>query len=166
MIDVVDQATRSRMMSSIRSRNTGPEVALRSALHRLGFRFRLHRAGLPGRPDIVLPRHDAVVFVHGCFWHRHPGCRLAYTPRSRQDFWELKFAANVDRDARQRAALLEGGWRVAVVWECAMREQGAQAVAAALAGWMTGCGRELEIGGSGAAKDRAGEPANAVRKRS
>ncbi|MGO4815947.1 very short patch repair endonuclease, partial [Cupriavidus sp. 2MCAB6] len=87
MADIVDSTTRSRMMASIRGRNTAPEVALRSAIHRLGLRFRLHCAGLPGRPDVVLPRHRAVVFVHGCFWHRHPGCRLAYSPGSRVDFW-------------------------------------------------------------------------------
>lgn len=146
MADIVDAATRSRMMASIRGRNTRPEVALRSALHRLGLRFRLHRAGLPGRPDIVLPRHRAVVFVHGCFWHRHPGCRLAYDPRSREEFWQAKFAGTVERDARQRTALLDGGWRVATVWECALRKRGAGEIAAELAGWLEGGEAEREIG--------------------
>ena len=146
MADIVDAVTRSRMMASIRGRNTRPEVAVRSALHRLGLRFRLHRAGLPGRPDVVLPRHRAVVFVHGCFWHRHPGCRLAYDPRSREEFWQAKFARTVERDARQRAALLHDGWRVASVWECALRERGAAEVAAELAGWLEGGQAEREIG--------------------
>ena len=146
MTDVVDRATRSEMMASIRGRNTGPEVALRSALHCLGLRFRLHRVGLPGRPDVVLPRYRATVFVHGCFWHRHADCHLAYTPRTRVDFWRAKFAANVKRDARQRTALLEDGWRVATVWECAIRARRADAVAAELAAWLAGSGRELEIG--------------------
>lgn len=156
MADTVDSTTRSRMMASIRGRNTRPEVALRSAIHRLGLRFRLHRAGLPGRPDIVLPRHRAVVFVHGCFWHRHPCCRLAYNPRSRVNFWQAKFAGNVERDARQRAALLGDGWRVVTVWECALRERGAENVAAELAGWLGGGGAELEIG----APALAGAPAS------
>lgn len=133
-------------MATIRGRNTAPEVVLRSALHRRGLRFRLHRAGLPGRPDVVLPRHRAVVFVHGCFWHRHPGCRLAYNPRSREEFWQAKFAGTVERDARQRAALLGDGWRVATVWECALRERGAHDVARELAGWLVGEGADLEIG--------------------
>ena len=146
MADIVDTVTRSRMMASIRGRNTRPEVALRSALHRLGLRFRLHREGLPGRPDIVLLRHRAVVFVHGCFWHRHPGCRLAYDPRSREDFWQAKFAGTVARDARQREALLAEGWRVATVWECALRERGAEEPARELAGWLEGAEAEREIG--------------------
>lgn len=145
-------------MASIRGRNTAPEVALRSAIHRLGLRFRLHCAGLPGRPDVVLPRHRAVVFVHGCFWHRHPGCRLAYSPGSRVDFWQAKFAGTVERDARQRAALLGNGWRVVTVWECALRERGAEDVARELARWLGGAGAELEIG----APALAGAPAPAA----
>lgn len=146
MVDIVDAATRSRIMAAIRGRNTGPEMLLRSALHKRGLRFRLHRAGLPGRPDVVLPRHRAVVFVHGCFWHRHPGCRLAYNPRSREKFWQAKFAGTVDRDAQQRAALLGDGWRVATIWECALRKRGADEVAQELAGWLAGEGANLEIG--------------------
>jgi DNA mismatch endonuclease (patch repair protein) len=87
-------------MSRIRSTDTAPERAVRSILHRMGFRFRLHRRDLPGTPDVVLPRHRTVVFVHGCFWHRHPECRYAYEPKSRQEFWRAKFAANVTRDRR------------------------------------------------------------------
>ena len=99
MTDVVDRATRSRMMSGIRGRDTKPEKQVRSFLHRAGLRFRLH-ASLPGKPDLVFPKHGAVVFVHGCFWHRHAGCRYATTPSSNVDFWQAKFDANVARDKR------------------------------------------------------------------
>lgn len=122
MADVVDSATRSRMMAGIRGANTQPEVRLRKALHRLGLRFRLHRAGLPGRPDIVFPGRMAVVLVHGCFWHRHKGCRFATVPATRPDFWETKFRTNVERDARNVAALRKLGWRVRIVWECDIRK--------------------------------------------
>ena len=109
------------MMSGIRSKNTRPEMLLRKALHARGFRYRLHGANLPGKPDLVFPRYRAVCFVHGCFWHRHPGCRFATTPATRAEFWETKFGDNVVRD-RDNGALLETrGWRVAVVWECSTR---------------------------------------------
>ena len=110
------------MMAGIRGANTQPEVRLRKSLHRLGLRFRLHRAGLPGRPDIVFPGRMAVVLVHGCFWHRHKGCRFATVPATRPDFWETKFRANVERDARNVAALRKLGWRVRIVWECDIRK--------------------------------------------
>lgn len=106
------------MMSGIRGRDTRPEITVRRYLHRAGFRYRLHARELPGSPDIVLPRYRAVVFVHGCFWHCHSGCRYAYRPKSRQEFWENKLAANVERDARDQSRLVEAGWRVFVVWEC------------------------------------------------
>ncbi len=105
-------------MSRIRGRDTKPEVAVRSVLHSLGFRFRLHRKDLPGRPDIVLARHQTVVFVHGCFWHRHARCRFAYRPKSNIAFWSQKFRSNVVRDRRDRRHLHGLGWRVVVVWEC------------------------------------------------
>ncbi len=105
-------------MSRIRAKDTGPELLVRSALHRMGFRFRLHHAGLPGRPDIVLKRHMTAVFVHGCFWHRHPKCRFAYTPKTRVAFWSAKFAANTLRDKKVRRALQAIGWRTIVIWEC------------------------------------------------
>jgi DNA mismatch endonuclease (patch repair protein) len=105
-------------MSRIRSRDTVPELQVRSALHRAGYRFRLHRKDLPGRPDIVLPKHSTVVFVHGCFWHRHPGCRFAYLPKSRVAFWRKKFNDNVERDRRNRRDLRRRGWRVITIWEC------------------------------------------------
>src|SRR5687768_16771374 len=100
-MDVVDRATRSRMMAAISGRNTVPELSVRRALHAAGLRFRLHRRDLPGSPDLVLARFKAVVFVHGCFWHRHRGCRFATTPRSNASFWSQKFEANVERDRRQ-----------------------------------------------------------------
>lgn len=105
-------------MSRIRSSNTSPELALRRALHALGIRFRLHRKDLPGKPDIVLPRHKTVVFVHGCFWHRHAGCKVASTPKTNTAFWEEKFQRNMVRDERNTALLKGLGWKVLVVWEC------------------------------------------------
>jgi DNA mismatch endonuclease (patch repair protein) len=118
MADIVDRATRSRMMSGIRAGNTKPEVAVRSFLHRAGLRFRLHSRSLPGTPDVVLPRWRTVVFVHGCFWHRHPGCPKAYTPKSNKAFWMTKFRRNVARDAATAAMLKAEGWRVITIWEC------------------------------------------------
>jgi DNA mismatch endonuclease (patch repair protein) len=105
-------------MAAIRGRDTSPELKVRSLLHRLGYRFRLHRRDLPGSPDIVLPKHKIVVFVHGCFWHRHPGCSQATTPKTREVFWGRKFQQNVERDHRQQQQLREMGWSVMVVWEC------------------------------------------------
>lgn len=118
MVDRLTPERRSWNMSRIRGRDTKPELVVRKLLHEMGYRFRLHRADLPGRPDIVLPRHKTVVFVHGCYWHRHPGCRFAYTPKSRQGFWNAKFASNVARDQRNQFDLTDAGWRVVVIWEC------------------------------------------------
>ncbi|MDR9750992.1 DNA mismatch endonuclease Vsr [Pseudomonas sp. SZMC_28357] len=112
---------RTKIMRSVSRGDTRPEILVRSLLHQLGFRFRLHQKSLPGTPDIVLPKYHTVVFVHGCFWHRHPGCRYASTPKTRQDYWLPKFEANVMRDARKEAQLHELGWRVLVVWECETR---------------------------------------------
>jgi len=120
-MDVVDRATRSRMMSGIRGKDTKPELAVRSFLHRAGMRFRLH-AKLPGKPDLVLPRYRTVVFVHGCFWHRHEGCRYATTPASNAGFWQEKFTGNVRRDERVKRQLEEEGWRVETVWACQLGE--------------------------------------------
>lgn len=105
-------------MRNVRGKNTTPELVVRSALHRAGYRFRLHRKDLPGRPDIVLPRLRTVVFVHGCFWHRHHGCRAASQPSTRRSFWSEKFARNMERDRRNLDALQADGWAVHVVWEC------------------------------------------------
>ena len=107
-------------MSRIRSTNTKPEVALRRALHRLGFRFRLHGSHLPGKPDIVLTKYRTVIFVHGCFWHRHEGCKIATTPKSNTEFWIEKFSRNVIRDAATLDHLEALGWRVIVAWECGL----------------------------------------------
>lgn len=118
--DIVSPETRSRMMSGIGGKNTKPELVLRSALHRQGFRFRLHRKDLPGRPDMTFPRYQAVLFVHGCFWHGH-GCHLFKWPSSRESFWREKIAGNIERDRRQTTALTEAGFRVGIVWECALK---------------------------------------------
>lgn len=118
MADIVNKETRSKMMSGIRCKNTKPEMLVRSGLHKMGYRFRLHVKGLPGKPDIVLPKYRTVIFVHGCFWHRHSGCKYAYTPKSRTDFWTQKFAKNTERDTDNRANLNKAGWIVLTVWEC------------------------------------------------
>ena len=123
MSDIVNKATRSRMMSNIRSVNTKPELHVRSLLYRRGFRFRLHRRDLPGRPDIVLARYRAVVFVHGCFWHGH-SCPAFKIPTTRRDFWQAKIAYNRGNDCRALAALAACGWRTAIVWECAIKGRG------------------------------------------
>lgn len=117
-MDIVDQSTRSQMMSTIRGGDTAPEMLARSYLHRAGLRFKVHAKGLPGRPDIVLPMFKTAVFIHGCFWHRHEGCKLAAVPATRTNFWLEKFAGNVARDARNNALLDASGWNVIVVWEC------------------------------------------------
>jgi DNA mismatch endonuclease, patch repair protein len=121
MTDTLTSARRSWNMSRIKGRNTGPELRLRSLLHRAGFRFRLHAKQLPGRPDVVLPKYRTAIFVHGCFWHRHPGCRYATTPSTRWEFWQEKFDGNVSRDARDQAALEAAGWIALTVWECELK---------------------------------------------
>ena len=144
MPDIVDRATRSRMMAAIGSRDTVPEVALRRALHARGLRYRLHDRDLPGTPDLVLRRFGAVCFVHGCYWHRHGGCPYATTPATRAEFWQAKFRANGERDKRNQHDLLESGWRVAVVWECALRRQGDFETAMKLDRWLRGSDRTFE----------------------
>lgn len=118
MADFLDRAGRSERMSRIQSRDTKPELLLRRSLHALGLRYRLGGTGLPGRPDLVFPRHRAAVFVHGCFWHRHPGCKVATTPKSNTSFWTDKFARNVERDGEVALQLVALGWRVFIAWEC------------------------------------------------
>jgi DNA mismatch endonuclease (patch repair protein) len=120
MTDIVTSAVRSRMMAGIRGTNTLPEVAVRRGLHRLGFRYSLHSSRLPGKPDIVLTRHKAVVLVHGCFWHGH-GCHLFKWPGSRMHFWKTKITSNRMRDEKVMDQLREAGWRVLVIWECALK---------------------------------------------
>lgn len=146
MVDVVDAATRSRMMASIKGRDTRPEIALRRALHVRGLRFRLHAKHLPGRPDLVLPKWNALVYVHGCFWHRHPGCRFATRPATRPEFWENKFAGNVARDLRNLSAAEAAGWRTCVVWECALKASGIESVADGVVSWLRSGGRIVEFG--------------------
>ncbi|MBY0231376.1 MAG: DNA mismatch endonuclease Vsr [Gemmataceae bacterium] len=122
MADIMDAEARSRLMARIRGKDTKPEKAVRRLLHGMGYRFRLHAKGLPGRPDIVLPRHRAVVFVHGCFWHRHAECKPRNLPATNTDYWREKFRANAERDERKTRELAALGWRVHVVWECQLRE--------------------------------------------
>ena len=121
-MDVLTPEQRHRNMSAIRSKDTKPEVAIRSILHKMGYRFRLHRKDLPGTPDIVLPRLKTVVMVYGCFWHRHPKCRYSTTPSTRIDLWAKKFQINVERDRRTEMALEHLGWRVITVWECELKQ--------------------------------------------
>jgi len=134
-------------MRAIRARNTRPELRLRRALHAAGLRYRLHDKKLPGSPDLVFPRYQAVLFVHGCFWHRH-GCSRSTLPATRADFWSEKLEANRQRDLKVRAALLAMGWRVGVVWECALKakvEGGVSDTALAVANWLTGSNTDFEL---------------------
>lgn len=120
-MDIVSPEVRSRMMSGIRAKHTHPELVVRSMVHRMGLRFRLHGKELPGRPDLVLKKHRTVILVHGCFWHRHT-CGLAAMPKTRPEFWAKKFEGNVRRDAANKFGLQQLGWRVIEVWECEVRE--------------------------------------------
>lgn len=119
-MDRLTPEKRSWNMSRIRSKNTKPELYLRRALHGMGFRYRLHEKKLPGSPDLVFPKYKAVIFVHGCFWHRH-GCKQATTPSTRKQYWEEKFKGNIERDERNIQSLKDLGWRVMVVWECELK---------------------------------------------
>lgn len=121
MVDIVDAVTRSRMMAGIKGKHTKPEIIVRRYLHKMGCRFRLHRKDLPGQPDIVLPAHRLVIFVHGCFWHRHANCYYSTSPATRSDFWYEKFSKNIDRDERHKILLEISGWRVLTVWECGLK---------------------------------------------
>lgn len=121
MIDIVNTLTRSKMMSGIKGKHTKPEIKIRKFLHSHGFRFRLHRKDLPGKPDLVLSKYKLVVFVHGCFWHRHKDCFYATSPANNKQFWKKKLDKNAERDSVQLSKLLEGGWRVLVVWECGVK---------------------------------------------
>ena len=123
-MDRLSTAQRSKVMAAIRNKNTAPERAVRSVAHRLGFRFRLHCADLPGRPDLAFPRLKKAIFVHGCFWHQHQDCARATMPRSNQKYWCAKFTGNVARDARVAAELKALGWKTIVVWECELNDVG------------------------------------------
>ena len=138
MPDMVDRETRSRIMSRIREKDTVPELLLRRAMHARGVRYRLHDTVLPGKPDLVFPKYHAVCFMHGCFWHRHPGCRFATMPASRQEYWKIKLEGNAVRDRQNRQKLLGLGWRVAVVWECALRADRRDETTRELDKWLRG----------------------------
>lgn len=150
MVDVVDPVTRSRMMSGIRGRDTNPELKIRRLLHSQGFRFRLHGKDLPGKPDIVFPKYGAVIFIHGCFWHGHD-CHLFKWPSTRPEFWRAKIASNRQRDYHAVEALKDLGWRVAIVWECALKGKTRRdevVVARSIAAWLSKSNRKvLEIRG-------------------
>lgn len=148
MADIVDAATRSRMMSGIRGGNTKPEILVRSLLHRHGFRFRLHARNLPGKPDIVLPRYHAVIFVNGCFWHGHD-CHLFRMPKTREDFWREKIGRNQFNDQKNRDALIAANWRVGVVWECAIRGKGKDidSIVLCLSEWLHSEEETIEVKG-------------------
>jgi DNA mismatch endonuclease (patch repair protein) len=120
-MDRISKEQRSWNMSRIKGRNTKPELIVRSYLHKAGYRFRLHRKDLPGSPDIVLPRFNTVIFVNGCFWHRHKNCKYAYTPKSRQEFWQEKFVRTVQRDQEKTEKLIKSGWQVHTIWECKLK---------------------------------------------
>lgn len=122
MVDRLTPEHRSWLMSRVRGKNTAPEMRVRRAAYKLGLRFRLHRADLPGKPDLVFPKYRVALFVHGCFWHRHPGCAKATTPKSRTQYWEEKFIANRKRDVDTAETLRKDGWKVVIVWECETRD--------------------------------------------
>jgi len=134
------------MMSGIRGKNTKPELALRKALHSRGFRYRLNDRRLPGHPDLVLPKYRTAILVHGCFWHRHEGCRFATSPLTRPEFWQAKFDANTRRDREVQQLLTKQGWRLATVWECALkRSEQVTAATDLLEGWLLGSSPIIEI---------------------
>lgn len=150
MPDVVDQETRSRMMSGIRGEDTRPELAIRRALHAKGFRFRLHASDIPGKPDLVLPKFHAAIFVNGCFWHRHD-CHLFRMPSTRTEFWSEKIERNVRRDELVREQLQDAGWRFLIVWECALKGRtrlGIDEVITRIIDWLRGSQPSLEIRGA------------------
>ncbi|OPY57505.1 MAG: Very short patch repair protein [Pelotomaculum sp. PtaU1.Bin035] len=122
-MDIWNKEKRSQVMSHIHSKNTKPEIAVRSLLHRMGYRYRLHRRELPGCPDIVLPKYNSVIFVHGCFWHLHEGCRDGTVPKTQHEKWKLKLERNVERDQLHYQELQKTGWKVLVIWECEIEKQ-------------------------------------------
>lgn len=150
MPDIVTPEVRSRMMSGIKGTNTRPELFIRKELHARGFRFRLHSSAVVGKPDLILPRYNATIFVHGCFWHRH-NCHLFKLPETRQDFWEQKLESNRQRDERVRKTLLANEWRVLTLWECSVRGRtrlNSKELIDRIEKWITGRNKELEIRGT------------------
>jgi len=151
MADIVSPEVRSRMMAGIRGKNTKPELLIRSGLHKLGYRFKLHDRALPGKPDLVLPKWNAVVFVHGCFWHGH-GCHLFRLPSTRKEFWLDKIERNRRSDESAVRALLDMGWRVAVIWECSTKGKTKLPIGSILANlvnWLQSSRLRIEIDGLG-----------------
>lgn len=149
MADIVSSDVRSKMMAGIRGTNTKPELMIRKALHRKGFRYSLHRKNLPGKPDLVLPKYKAVLFVNGCFWHKH-GCNLFKMPSSRTEFWTQKLERNVANDLKAVEMLRQKGWRVGVIWECALkgtRKANFESVIATCNKWLLSKKDYLEIKG-------------------
>lgn len=154
MVDIVSEPTRRRMMSGIKGKDTKPELQVRRLLFARGFRYRLHAKALPGKPDLVLAKHRAVVFIHGCFWHRHD-CHLFKWPSTREEFWREKINGNVERDQCQKATLKAQGWRIAVVWECALKGRTRlpeRDVGNFLEEWLLSCQSEIQIQGTIPAK--------------
>jgi len=148
MADIVPQSVRSRMMSGIKGKNSRPEMLVRRMLFAAGYRFRLHRRNLPGTPDIVMPGRKIAIFVHGCFWHAHKGCKYARVPATRPDFWIAKLQANVERDQLAIEKLAAMGWRVLSVWECAIRNhETVISLSANLIDWINGDAHFGEISG-------------------
>lgn len=144
MVDVMSADKRSALMSRIRGKDTGPELHVREQLWHAGFRYRLHTKHLPGKPDLVLPKWMAVVFVHGCFWHRHAGCTYFRLPKTRSEFWDAKLRRNQERDEIAISTLINSGWRVAVVWECAVRND-PDAVGRELTTWLKQCKGSIKV---------------------
>lgn len=136
MADIVEPHVRSRMMSGIKGKNSKPEVLVRRLLFAAGLRFRLHRRDLPGTPDIVLPGRRIAIFVHGCFWHAHTGCRYFKLPSTRPEFWSAKLQGNAERDQKAIASLMSSGWRVLCIWECATREVPQQQLGELILAWI------------------------------
>jgi DNA mismatch endonuclease (patch repair protein) len=168
MADVVDKSTRSRMMSGIRGKNTKPERVIRSALHSAGFRYRVHVSDLPGKPDLVFPKYKAVILVHGCFWHRHSACWWSTNPSSNSAFWSVKFDQNVRRDAQNIVDLKKLGWRVAVIWECALRLPQKDKLASAIGTWLESDEQTLTLPKADEIRPPKGfetKPTNGVKRR-
>ena len=148
MTDKISRAERSRNMSRIKNKDTKPEMIVRKYLFAQGFRYRLHDKNLMGKPDLVLHKYRAVIFIHGCFWHRHKSCHLAYTPKSREEFWLKKFENNVKRDKLVKETLLHDGWRILTIWECALRSKDKNRYLESTAKWLISSTVSQDIGDS------------------
>jgi DNA mismatch endonuclease (patch repair protein) len=150
MADIVSASKRSKMMAGIKGKNTKPELIIRSLLHREGFRYRLHAKNLPGKPDLVFPKYRAVIFVHGCFWHGH-NCHLFKWPKSRPEFWREKIEGNQKRDSASFTQLMENGWRICTIWECALKgshRKSLEDVRDLIIGWLLTDSEDMEIAGN------------------